>query len=634
MARFVFAFFILGYLLMGIVGAATATLFLWPGLLAFAVGGVAGLLLLRGRTFAHRPSALCLFSTLAFTGYLVARAATSPVPFNARPDLFLLLGCFICYVGVAVLFEGGGYRKTVAGLLVVLALGNVLVGIYQYVTDGDFHVLSSLGYSRNVPDKQAGGFFNLGNHLAGFLEVGGPLALGLALFGNLGAGRRLALFFVFLFCGIGLALSTSRGGLLGAGASMAVFLLLALAVTLASRNRGRFLAGAGAALVVLAGVALLAVVNYRFFQEHFGGDFLRESGIRRSMWEMALRQFEISPVVGTGAGTFFVYAREFMPNSIMWLGVHEGMDATYAHNDYLQLLAEYGLVGFALAGLVVVAHLANGARYLAWFRRERYLLSGASVSTDLGIVLGSMAVVAAYAVHSFLDFNLHLGANAVAVATVFGFLANPGREIERNVPSGPRTAARTVLVVLSAVAGGFILWKVIPYARADLHLEGGKRIANSGSLLKSLYHFAKAEELDPDNFKVQEVRGAVLAALAEEEDIPALARSWRIRAVESLENSRTIFPDNLYTLAALADQLSLLGAFDDADRLYAAALERGPNFRFLWFQYAQHLLRAGRIQDGRRALERAVELHWYGEEAAEARRWIQELEKLEARNPG
>ena len=54
------------------------------------------------------------------------------------------------------------------------------------------------------------------------------------------------------------------------------------------------------------------------------------------LWKAAIDQAKMNPVVGTGAGTYQYLARLFRPPFTQ-------SDPVYAHNDYLQLLAEYGI---------------------------------------------------------------------------------------------------------------------------------------------------------------------------------------------------------------------------------------------------------------------------------------------------
>ncbi|MDG2126226.1 MAG: hypothetical protein P8J87_21165, partial [Verrucomicrobiales bacterium] len=161
MKMIVVVLFFVAFLVAGVLGPGTAMLFLWPALLAMAVVGVAGMLQVRER-FNYRPSVLALWAVAVFLGYVGWRAAGSEVEYLARPDLYLVAGCFLCFVGGAVLCEGTASRKALVYAWAVLVAGNVVMGCYQYFGDPKISVLSPLGFFRVIEDRQAGGFFNLG----------------------------------------------------------------------------------------------------------------------------------------------------------------------------------------------------------------------------------------------------------------------------------------------------------------------------------------------------------------------------------------------------------------------------------------------------------------------------------------
>ena len=109
----------------------------------------------------------------------------------------------------------------------------------------------------------------------------------------------------------------------------------------------------------------------------------------------AVQIFQDYPLFGTGGGTFYTSYSRYRGHDI---------DAYYdhVHNDYVQFLTETGAIGIGLMGLLVLASLV--CAILAQLRRRDPLARGVA----FGVVMG----VTAIGIHSAVDFNLQIPANA------------------------------------------------------------------------------------------------------------------------------------------------------------------------------------------------------------------------------
>jgi O-antigen ligase len=101
------------------------------------------------------------------------------------------------------------------------------------------------------------------------------------------------------------------------------------------------------------------------------------------------------PLFGSGGGTFYTAFTRYRRAEINAFYDH-------THNDYAQFLGETGLVGSALIGLFVLAAL--GCALLAQARRRDPLARGVA----FGVVMGIVSI----GIHSTVDFNLQIPANA------------------------------------------------------------------------------------------------------------------------------------------------------------------------------------------------------------------------------
>ncbi len=120
---------------------------------------------------------------------------------------------------------------------------------------------------------------------------------------------------------------------------------------------------------------------------------------RLGVWRDALRATASSPLIGFGLGTF----AEALPPFKRSAGE---LDIEHAENDYIEVLAEGGLLGFLLVSGGIVTFGASVTRGLR-SQGDRLLR---------GIGVGALAGLVALAVHSAGDFNLRIPSNAFLAA--------------------------------------------------------------------------------------------------------------------------------------------------------------------------------------------------------------------------
>lgn len=252
--------------------------------------------------------------------------------------------------------------------------------------------LGILQYAADPAHNDAHGTYLNRNHFAGLLEMSLPFAVLLALVTTRGwirwaGGAAGALMLAAI------ALSLSRTGFVLALLSLAAMAGLVL------RRRPR---------VVLIGVAAIAAVGAaalaqgrllsRFAQltEYAGTD-------RRIIWTQTLRLIHDYPWFGCGLGAYRYTWLKYKTEMPLWA-------TDYVHNDYLQLLAELGLIGCLILGAAMVV-IFTGAMRAAWWNETantRYLAIACSTA------LWAMAL------HSLDDFNLYIPANAMTLAWIAG----------------------------------------------------------------------------------------------------------------------------------------------------------------------------------------------------------------------
>src|SRR6202023_2264558 len=94
---------------------------------------------------------------------------------------------------------------------------------------------------------------------------------------------------------------------------------------------------------------------------------------------------------------------------------------------YLELLAEYGITGSALAALFIFVHLRGGFKGLGEIVRTKLEPAWETSSNEAAVVIGALSAIIALLAHSVVDFNFHIPANTLVGAFLFGILARPTR---------------------------------------------------------------------------------------------------------------------------------------------------------------------------------------------------------------
>jgi O-antigen ligase len=281
----------------------------------------------------------------------------------------------------------------------VLSLGFV-VSLFAIVQHFRFN--GKLYWFVSVPDGAApfGPFVNC-NHFAGFVELVAPLGLALLLFGSRRRQREnVILLLLFTIIPVGaVVLSASRGGIIGLLLELALLLVLSRAHQI---GRKQLLGAAGIALLAGGFTVWLGVsAAVQRFEQLSRGGIARE--LRVSMYEDTWRIFADHPWVGTGLGTLVMVYPQYA-------SFYDGRTVDHAHNDYLELLADTGLMG-GLCGLGFIA-------LLLWQGLKR--LDSAKWGSARAIGGGSLAACAGLLIHSLVDFNLHIPSNALLFLLLAG----------------------------------------------------------------------------------------------------------------------------------------------------------------------------------------------------------------------
>ena len=256
------------------------------------------------------------------------------------------------------------------------------------------------------------------NHYAGLMEMLVPIPLVASLSHLATTKERIAAGAAAALMASTIFLSSSRGGMLAFVAELVV-----LAVVLIRERQGvRAAVGVGGFLAIMA-VLLIWLGGSELNQRvtSIGTETRTElsGGMRLTIDRDGLRMFAKKPVLGWGLRSFPIVYPQFR-------SFYTNFFVNEAHDDYLQLLVEMGLLGFAT---------------MLWFLFVTFKTAIAKLANWMTEINGAVALicllgVTGLLVHSWVDFNLQIPANAAffyALCTIAASDAFPQAARKRRV---------------------------------------------------------------------------------------------------------------------------------------------------------------------------------------------------------
>lgn len=233
------------------------------------------------------------------------------------------------------------------------------------------------------------------NHYAGLMEMLFPIPLVFSFTRFAHKRERWAAVSAAVLIATTIFLSNSRGGMAAFAVQIAIFFWFLFK----ERSRGR--TGFIMAGLLLASLLLVMWIGGSQVSERVATLANHRSeitaDIRMKINRDTLHMFVAHPIAGWGLGTFgeiYPRFRSFYTNLLV----------DEAHNDYLQLLAEMGLIGFGIMIWFLIAAIRPAIRKTRKWPSD---LNGA-------VALASMIGISGILVHSLVDFNLHIPANAAS----------------------------------------------------------------------------------------------------------------------------------------------------------------------------------------------------------------------------
>jgi len=564
------------------------------GWVALAVsGGIVGLLVLRwlralwtvSSPIIWSPWDLVLLLGLAWA-WVASRLPAAPP--DALVALLIILGCLGCFLLTrALAFDGSALPLALA--LCVLGGIIVLAGLFQM-----FGVLPHPWW--DPPQFLAATFINH-NHFAAYLELLAPIGFALWLAAPLRPAQRFLAAVSSSLMAIGLILSCSRGAWL----SLVMAAVIGLACFGARRDRTvwnwRGLAIAVAVIAAIGflvtqppilarGMSLLEAPSDSSFQT------------RQAIWHGASNLVKEQPLTGRGLGSFVFELPRHRPAGLYRL-------LPYAFNDYLQLTAEAGLVGLAIAAWIAAVMLGRIVRL------SRFSQTPWKRALGLGGLIGLGSVL----LHSLVDYPWQIPAVAFTAAAVAGLLTgiryyadpSPLRVVTRTAKGWRRHLVRWVATPLILAGLAVVFKPLTQLIVADAWASRGQAQHEAGRFEDAIGSYRQATGGAPSVSAYYRQLGESLVKQASQRK--GYERRHLLKeAAKAFRQAVALVPHDARSADALAEALQALGEAEEADRALAQAISSDPHNPLYWKHWAELKLIRGDAPGASEAFRRAAEL--------------------------
>ena len=376
------------------------------------------------------------WAILAFVGYVIWRYTGADVEYRARLEMNQILVYTALFFIVLDNFNNKEWTQVIVCTLIFVGMAASMYAVYQYATGSRwiYNTPQPVGYY-----GRAGGPFICPNHLADYAAMIVPLALAITLMARINIILRILIGYAGIVMLVGAFVSLSRAGCAALGFGVVIM----LAILLFNRNFRL------KALLVLVLVLIPAVwlggksfdaqrrINKGFGNAGFGDD-------RFLVWSAATSMWREKFWTGVGPAQFDIRFRPFR-QPLAQLQIRP----EYVHNDYLNTLADYGMIGFTLVTLAFGLFWLGVVRIWRFVRRGNDL--GSKQSTRSAIVLGASAGIAAVMLHCIVEFNMHIPALAIVCVTLLAIVTSHWRFATERFWVRPRIFGR-LIATLACVA--------------------------------------------------------------------------------------------------------------------------------------------------------------------------------------
>ena len=536
------------------------------------------------------------WAVAAFALYALGRYRSADIEYVARQELVHVLVYAFLFLAILNNLYRQETTQIIVCALVFLAMAISFYAIYQFLTHSN--------RVWNIPvraDFGASGTYILRNHLGGFLEMLLPLGLAYTLTSRLKPLLKIFLGYASLVLVAGIAVTVSRGTYASTCLAMVLFfgvLLLHHKYRLPSLVLLVVLLGAGAYFLPRSFPVRARLTGTLATAERV------ETDTRFMLWRAALQVWQQDIWWGVGPGHYDYRFRQFRPAEIQ-------MRPGWAHNDYLNALAEWGMVGTALVASAWILLGMGIAKTWSSVRGSPRDLGPTRHSNKFALVIGGSIGLAAILAHSLVDFNMHIPANAILAITLMALVSSCLRFATERYWVTARIwgkLAATVVLLAGAAYLGQQEWR---HAAEYVWLHRAAREPNfSPAAVACLQKAFAADPMNADTacaigeaFRIQSSEGGTNYAQLAEQAIEWFDRSLKL-------NSWGGYHSSISPWVSYGWCLDWLGRFDQSASYFQRADELDPNDYCTAAYVGLHYVQLEDFAAAKCWFERSLRLKW------------------------
>ncbi len=538
------------------------------------------------------------WAVMAFVVYAIVRYFQADIEYVARKELIRVL----VYAALFVVIINNVLRKEsvmlVAVTLVFVAMGISLYAIYQWGANSNkvWSFIRPESYGR-----RGSGTYICPNHLAGFLEMILPIGLAYTLAGRQSPLMKIALGYASVVILAGIGVSLSRAGWVAAAFGLMLFFVIKMA------NRHYRLPAA----VVLVGFLAAGLI---FVQRSFvaqkrlthvlGMEKESSANVRYMIWSGAFDLWQQNVWLGAGPGHFDYRFREFRRPFLQFR-------PEYVHNDFLNTLTDWGIVGLSLV-LTTIGLLAWGVvrswKYVQRSTADLATGSGgrsAPQSNRSAFVLGGCAGLFAILVHSAFDFNMQVPGNAILAIALMALLAGHIRFATDRYWYSLRIPLKGIAVAACVAVAAYLVFQATRRGIENHRLNQADN-NGAGELASRLAALKSAFDADPKNPTTAYEIGESyrLKSWQGEDDYPELAET----AMTWFQTANRLNPFDAYSVMRIGMCLDWLKRHSEAGEFFLRAEKLDPNGYYMIAHQGWHRFQLEDYEGAKALFWRSLEL--------------------------